>query len=60
MPSIIEKELLQFLKAIEEGTISLRPESNPQDIYAGNVTYTATIGWRIKILNVCNTWDYVD
>jgi hypothetical protein len=60
MPSITEKELLQFLKAIEEGAVSLHPESDPQDIYAGNVTYTASNGWRITILNDCNTWDYVD
>ncbi|HEY2171599.1 MAG TPA: hypothetical protein VGJ30_18380 [Candidatus Angelobacter sp.] len=60
MPSITEKELLQFLKAIEEGAIFLRPESDPQDIYAGNVTYTACNGWRITIFNDCNTWDYVD
>ena len=60
MPSITEKELLQFLKAIEEGAIFLLPESNPQDIYAGNVAYTASNGWRITIFNDCNTWDYVD
>ena len=60
MPNITEKELLQFLKAIEEGAISLHPESDPQDIYAGNVTYTASNGWRITIFNDCNTWDYVD
>src|ERR1051326_436714 len=60
MPSLTEKELLQFLKTIEEGTISLRPESDPQDIYAGNVTYTATNDWRITISNDCNEWDYVD
>jgi hypothetical protein len=60
MPGITEKELLQFLKAIEEGAISLHPESEPQDIYAGNVTYTASNGWRITIFNDCNTWDYVD
>jgi hypothetical protein len=60
MPSITEKELLQFLQEVEEGTISLHPESDPQDIYAGNVTYTASNGWRITIFNDCNEWDYVD
>jgi len=60
MPSITEKELLQFLQEVEEGTISLHPEFHPQDIYAGNVTYTATNGWRITIFNDCNEWDYVD
>jgi hypothetical protein len=60
MPSITENELLQFLKAIEEGAVSLHPESDPQDIYAGNVSYTASNGWRITIFNDCNTWDYVD
>jgi hypothetical protein len=60
MPSITEQELLQFLKAIEEGAIFLRPESEPQDIYAGNVIYAASNGWQITIFNDCNTWDYVD
>ena len=60
MLGITENELLQFLKAIEDGTISLHPESDPQDIYAGNVTYTATNGWRITVFNDCNEWDYVD
>jgi hypothetical protein len=61
MAGITEEELLEFLKAIEEGTISLRPdECIPQDIYAGNVPYTASNGWRITIFNDCNEWDYVD
>jgi hypothetical protein len=57
---IQEEELLQFLKAIEEGTVALQAESIPQDIYAGNVSYMASNGWRITIFNDCNTWDYVD
>ena len=61
MASITEEELLEFLKAIEEGTIALQPEECiPQDIYAGNVPYTASNGWRITIFNDCNEWDYVD
>jgi len=38
MTGIAEAELLQFLKAIEQGAISLRPENDPQDTYAGNVS----------------------
>ena len=61
MAGIPEEELLEFLKAIEEGTISLQPEECiPQDIYAGHVPYTASNGWRITIFNDCNEWDYVE
>jgi hypothetical protein len=61
MAGIPEEELLEFLKAIEAGTILLQPEECiPQDIYAGNVPYTASNGWRITIFNDCNEWDYVD
>lgn len=49
-----------FLKAIEDGTVSLRTEFDPQDTYAGNVPYVASNGWRITIFNDCNDWDYVD
>jgi hypothetical protein len=60
MAGIQEEELLQFLKSIEEGVVSLEPESIPQDIYAGNVSYKASNGWWIRIFNDCNQWDYVD
>ncbi|HKD82575.1 MAG TPA: hypothetical protein VKH81_22990 [Candidatus Angelobacter sp.] len=61
MAGITEGELLEFLKAIEEGTIPLQPEGCiPQDIYAGNVPYMASNGWRITIFNDCNEWDYVE
>ena len=61
MAEITEEELLAFLKAIEEGAISLEPEECiPQDIYAGNVPYRASNGWRITIFNDCNDWDYVE
>lgn len=60
MAGIQEQELLEFLKAIEEETVSLQPESVPQDIYAGNVSYRASNGWQITIFNDCNEWDYVD
>ncbi|HWZ45054.1 MAG TPA: hypothetical protein VNW97_16385 [Candidatus Saccharimonadales bacterium] len=57
---ISEQELMEFLKAVEEGAISLRPEADPQDIYAGNVPYAASNGWQIAIFNDCNEWDYID
>jgi hypothetical protein len=60
MAGISEAELLEFLRAIEEGSVSLRPECNPQDIYAGNVPYVAGNGWKIKIFNDCNEWDYIE
>ncbi|HEY7403934.1 MAG TPA: hypothetical protein VIB39_10460 [Candidatus Angelobacter sp.] len=61
MAGITEGELLEFLKAIEEGTIALQAEECiPQDIYAGHVPYRASNGWRITIFNDCNEWDYME
>jgi hypothetical protein len=63
MAGIPEEELLHFLKAIEDGMVLLQPEEpefSPQYIYAGNVSYKASNGWRITIFNDCNEWDYVD
>ena len=55
-----ETEILQFLKAIEEGVVCLRPEWEPQDVYSGNVPYAASNGWRIVVYNDANEWDYID
>jgi hypothetical protein len=60
MPSLSEAELIEFLKAIEDGSVILHPDDDPQDVYAGNVSYSASNGWRITIFNDCNEWDYVD
>jgi len=60
MPSISEAELLQFLKAIEDGSVVLQADDDPQGVYAGNVSYAASNGWRMTVFNDCNEWDYVD
>ena len=60
MPTSAEVELSQFLKAIEDGSVSLTPEQEPQEVYAGNVNYIASNGWRIVIYNDANEWDYID
>ena len=54
-----EQELAAFLKAIEDGSVFLRPEHQPQDVYAGNVGYVASNGWRIVVYNDANEWDYI-
>lgn len=51
-----ELELSQFLKAVEDGSISLTPEQEPQDVYAGNVSYTGSNGWRIVVFNDAKEW----
>jgi hypothetical protein len=58
MQSATEQEVAGF--AIEEGSVSLRPEHEPQDVYAGNVSYVASNGWRIVVYNDANEWDYID
>ena len=57
---VSENELMEFLRAIEAGTVVLRPEHEPQEVYAGNVPYAASNGWRITIFNDANEWDYID
>ena len=58
--SSAEIELSHFLKAVEDGSVSLTPELEPQDVYAGNVCYIASNGWRIVVYNDANEWDYID
>jgi hypothetical protein len=60
MRSISEAELMQFLRDVEDGSVTLQPNQDPQDVYAGNVSYTASNGWGITVFNDCNEWDYVD
>jgi hypothetical protein len=57
---VSEAELMTFLIAIEEGTIVLHPEREPQYVYAGNVLYKANNGWSIIVFNDANEWDYID
>jgi hypothetical protein len=59
-PTSAEVELSQFLKAVEDGSVLLTPEQEPQDVYAGNVSYVASNGWRIVVYNDANEWDYID
>src|SRR5882672_8965567 len=58
-PTSAEVELSQFLKAVEDGSVSLTPEQEPQDVYAGNVSYAASNGWRVVVYNDANEWDYI-
>jgi hypothetical protein len=60
MPSLTEVEVMGFLKAVENGSVTLRPDYSAQDVYAGNVPYTASNGWHITIFNDVNEWDYID
>ena len=61
MPQPIpEHELLRFLDAVARGEITLTPDYDPQRVYAGNVRYTASNGWRMVIFNDANEWDYID
>jgi uncharacterized protein YuzE len=57
---LTESAILEFLHQIENGEISLKAISNPEDVYAGDVTYHASNGWQIVVFNDANTWDYLD
>jgi hypothetical protein len=53
-------ELRAFFRAVEAGEIRLVAESEPQDVYAGNVIYRASNGWTLVVFNDANEYDYVD
>lgn len=57
---LTENEILVFLKNIESGEIRLTPNVEAQQVFAGNVEYQASNGWRITIFNDANEWDYID
>lgn len=54
------RDVIDFLRAIHQGKITLTSRKSPQDVYAGNVFYTASNGWTIVVFNDCNEWDYLD
>lgn len=58
--SFAEAEIWAFLRAVEQGEIILQPFVDPQQIYAGRVSYRARNGWECTIFNDCNAWDYLD
>lgn len=62
MPEISNTEIWEFLHAIESGGVVLTPDGDrePQEIYASNVAYSASNGWRIVVYNDANEWDYID
>jgi hypothetical protein len=55
-----EQEVWEFLQAIERGEITLTPEEEPQEVYAGTVHYQASNGWRLAVFNDANEWDYLE
>ncbi|KKW12771.1 MAG: hypothetical protein UY48_C0009G0004 [Candidatus Gottesmanbacteria bacterium GW2011_GWB1_49_7] len=57
---VMKSKILDFFKLIETGYITLTSDTEPQFVFAGNVEYKASNGWRVIIFNDCNEWDYVD
>lgn len=55
------EHLREVLEAIERGDVTITPAGSTADeIYAGNVTYSASNGWTIVVFNDCNCWDYLE
>lgn len=48
------------VRAVESGAVSLVATHEPQQVYAGNVHYTASNGWAVTVFNDANQWDYID
>lgn len=57
---ITEAEVMDLLRSIASGRVKLTSARQPEDIYAGDVEYAASNGWRVVVFNDCNEWDYLD
>lgn len=49
-----------FMLSIERGEVSLKAKEPWSEVYAGNVEYEASNGWKLAIFNDCDEWDYID
>ena len=58
MPS--KRDILDFLKRIENGDVTLTPRDEPQAVFAGTVEYDADNSWSIGVFNDANQWDYIE
>lgn len=55
------EEAHELVLAIEAGRVGVRATGDePQDVYAGDVEYETSNGWRVVVFNDCNEWDYFD
>ena len=59
-PLIPGHELKSFLDSIAAHTIEPTADTDPQEIYAGNVVYRASNGWTVVVFNDANEYDYID
>jgi hypothetical protein len=53
-------EVQQLFRDIERGAVTVTPEVEPDEVYAGNVGYRTSNGWTIVVFNDCAEFDYVD
>ncbi|MFA7447264.1 MAG: hypothetical protein WCY77_02400 [Weeksellaceae bacterium] len=55
-----EKDIINFLKDIENGKLSINPLINLEDVYSDNIIYSVNNGWEITIFKDGDFWDYID
>ncbi|MBS2018007.1 MAG: hypothetical protein JST00_34340 [Deltaproteobacteria bacterium] len=58
--ALTEAGILAFLRSVERGEVTLAPETDPNAVYAGTVSYSASNGWRLAVFNDANVWDYIE
>jgi hypothetical protein len=55
-----EADILTFLRAVESGTVTLTLVPERSVSFCGEMEFTASNGWRVRIMNRCNSWRYLD
>lgn len=57
----IETRVVKLLRDIEQGKVTLKIVGRtPEKVFAGNVEYRSSNGWKLLVFNDCNDWDYLD
>ena len=54
------KEVEELLKQIEEGTVTLKPETDLKKHWDGVLVYEMSNGWKIAIFYDAGSWDYIE
>ena len=49
-----------LLYDINAGLIVVEPDCDPDEVWAGNVTYRTDTAWIIVVFNDCGEFDYID
>lgn len=62
MTPLTEQKVLDVLRAVERGEVTLDPEdvALARAQYTGRLRFRLSNGWIVTVFNDCRKWDYLD